>query len=71
MDFGENPLIPVQFRVNQFAFFSSPPSQTGSRIEPGDLLLPQCGDSAQIHLGIGMEFLCNVPPNTAHEGYLK
>jgi hypothetical protein len=34
-----------------------------------DLLLPQFANSTQIHLWIGMGFLCNVPANTAHKGF--
>jgi hypothetical protein len=72
MVFGENPLIPVQFRVrvNQFAFVSSP-SQIASRIEPGDLFVFQPSNATQIHLGIGMGFLCNVSPNSAQKGFSK
>jgi hypothetical protein len=68
--FAENPLILMQFRVNQFAFFSSI-SQIASRNESRNLLLPTIGNSTQIHLGIGMGILCNVPANIAQKGFLK
>jgi hypothetical protein len=52
------------------AFFSSSSlSQIASRIELGDLFVFQAGNSTQIHLGIGMGFLCNVPLQTPHKGF--
>jgi hypothetical protein len=49
--------------------FASSSSQIASRIELPNLLVFQPGNSTQIHLGIGMEFLCNVPANTAQKGF--
>jgi hypothetical protein len=45
-------------------------SKTATRIELPDLLLPQCANSTQIHLWIGMGFLCYVPAAAAHKGFL-
>jgi hypothetical protein len=30
----------------------------------------QAGNSTQIHMWIGMGFLCNVPPKTPNKGFL-
>jgi hypothetical protein len=46
-------------------------SQTAARIELPNILLPQFANSTQIHFGIGMEILCNVPANTAHKGFFN
>jgi hypothetical protein len=54
-------------RIASFCCWSS--SQTGSGIELPNLLLPQFANSTQIHLWIGMEFLCNVSSQSAHKGF--
>jgi hypothetical protein len=53
---------------NNGGFASSSSSQTASRIGSRDLSVSQAGSSAQIHLGIELGFLCNVPVQTPHEG---
>jgi hypothetical protein len=52
-----------------FASFCWWSSQTAARIELPNLLLPQFVNSTQIHFGIGMGLLWNVPANTAHKGF--
>jgi hypothetical protein len=58
------------FRVNQFAF-SSPSSQTATRIGEPDLFVFQPGNSTQIHLWIGMGLLCNVSAQTSNKGFYE
>jgi hypothetical protein len=49
-----------------FASFSS--LQTASRVGSRDLFVSHAGSSAQIHLGIELGFLRNVPVQTPHKG---
>jgi hypothetical protein len=56
-----------KFRVDGFA--SS--SQTACGIKFRDLFVFQASNSTQIHLGIGMGLLCNVPAQTTHKGFYE
>jgi hypothetical protein len=42
--------------------------QTASRIESRDLSVSHSGSSTQIHLGIELGLLCNVPVQTTYKG---